>query len=180
MEPWRAGCRSSQRHERWQDDAPETQQRAPSVGRGETLPAPTAARDRLAGADLRGLPRVRPLETGQDPRSGARRETARCVTGPTTLAWWSPLASDSYKLLKNFNRAPRANDDNLRNRPRAAVASPPCSEIASAIVVARPSCRKAVAKRRPISGSVRNSDGRAWPRQMSARSAPISCSNKSV
>src|SRR5437773_787451 len=80
---------------------------------------------------------------------------------------------------RTLGSAARSAAGSVRNRSRDRVASPPWKSIACSGVAARPSCRKWVEKRRPISGSVRNSVGVARPKQMSASPSPMSCSSKS-
>ena len=55
----------------------------------------------------------------------------------------------SYSVCKNFWSARFSNSVSRRKRLRAPRASPSCSSMARRTVVARPSCRNALAKRVP-------------------------------
>src|SRR2546430_11239602 len=89
-----------------------------------------------------------------------------------------PAGAVSYSDLRKATSAARSAAASPLNRSRAPAPSPPCSSIACSSVVARPSWRKCSAPRRSRSGSVRKSAGVARPRQMSAKSAPISRSEE--
>src|SRR5256885_2390340 len=123
------------------------------------------------------------LETASTVRRGIRgseRVYGRSDANHTRPSSSSPPGVLRQRALRNAMIALRSAAERTLKRSRAPEPSPPCRSIACSRVVACPSWRNVFASRRSSSGSVRKSLGVAMPRQMSARSGPMSWSSRSV